>query len=701
MSTRRYRSAIACQTCRVRKVRCSVSMTGVPCISCEQDQTECVLKPRQGKRSRHSSSSINTTVFPAPRNYVESSARRDAARSSQSRGPQLSSPESSPGVDAAPIRDSQASLGTPDTRVSAASSNPSTSDVEQLGVDMVEAALGHPRREGQVPYYIGEQTGGPTSTMHICTTDHVIPKHLLMPAAKQTVLTEDEKAFLRSKGVYSFLSEASSDILIRAYFHHVHPIMPILEADRLLEYHRSKRLNEYNLILLWGLYTIASNYMPAEVYENEGFASRKAFRAEMFSRAVCAYHNIGEKNNLVLLQGALLLGFWNSDIEDHMQPWQWSGKAINLCQVLGLHRDIDSVGYNSSITERQRSLFRRLWWTCFWRDRWLSVSLGRPLRINLDESDTSDPLVSDIAVDLEGVPESVTSAYLPRDLPRLAEYWTQLIRMTKLLGKTLTTCYQLRRPKPTISQIDALEAELMRLTMPDHPDPMLSRLATFYYYHLQLHYQALLVTFYRACSVESPSDLPTYRQREWQQEMQGKAMSAASKTCNIVYALAQGNFFSYAGPMTPTLLVPAMQVYLLNCKFGDALSRRLGLNMLNMCMMILEELQKTYSVASVCRGIFGKAIQQLFPDDAASISLTHSLPDNEQQQQQHQQQEQGGTSSLAVAEQQQVLPPVTAAVADPSLQLELFSVNATKADFIDALTAEASIFSFVDMLNFA
>ncbi|OTA03117.1 Zn2Cys6 transcriptional regulator [Trichoderma parareesei] len=627
---------------------------------------------------------------------------RDAARSSQSRGPPLSSPESStsPGGDAAPIRDSQPPLGTPDTRISAASSsNPSTADEEQLGVEMVEAALGHPRREGRVPYYIGEQTGGPTSTMHICSTDHVIPKHLLMPAAKQTILTDDEKAFLRSKGVYSFLSEASADSLIRAYFHHVHPIMPILEADKLLEYHRLKRLNEYNLILLWGLYTIASNYMPAEVYENEGFASRKAFRAEMFSRAVCAYHNTGEKNNLILLQGALLLGFWNSDIEDHMQPWQWSGKAINLCQILGLHRDIDSVGYNSSITEQQRSLFRRLWWTCFWRDRWLSVSLGRPLRINLDESDTSDPLVSDIAIDLEGVPESITSAYLPRDLPRLAEYWIQLIRMTKLLGKTLTTCYQLRRPKPTISQIDALEAELMRLNMPDHPDPML----------------ALLVTFYRPCSVEAPSDLPTYRQREWQQEMQGKAMSAASKTCNIVYALAQGNFFSYAGPMTPTLLVPAMQVYLLNCKFGDALSRRLGLNMLNMCMMILEELQKTYSVASVCRGIFGKAIQQLFPDDAASVSLTHSLPEPQQQQQQQQQQQlllQGGTSSasssssssLTVAEQQQQqqpLPPVTATVADPSLQLELFSVNATKADFIDALTAEASIFTFVDMLNFA
>ncbi|EHK17894.1 uncharacterized protein TRIVIDRAFT_194406 [Trichoderma virens Gv29-8] len=628
MSTRRYRSAIACQTCRVRKVRCSVSMTGVPCISCEQDQTECILKPRQGKR---------------------------------------------PGGDVAPLQDTQAPLDTPDTKVSAASSEPSAAEEEQLGVEMVEVALGHPRRECQVPYYIGEQTGGPTSTMHICTTDHLIPKHLLMPAAKQTILTEDEKTFLRRKGVYSFLSETASDSLIRAYFHNVHPIMPILEADKLLEYHRSKRLQDYNLILLWGLYTISSNYIPAEIYENEGFASRKAFKAEMFARAV--------KNNLVLLQGALLLGFWNSDIEDHMQPWQWSGRAINLCHVLGLHRDIDAIGYNTSITERQRSLFRRLWWTCFWRDRWLSVSLGRPLRINLDESDTPDPLVSDIAVDLEGIPESVTSAYFPRDLPRLAEYWIQLIQMTKLLGKTLMTCYQLRRPKPTINQIDTLEAELMRFNMPEHPDPSLSRLATFYYYHLQLHYQAILVTFYRPCSVEAPSDLPSYRQREWQQEMQGKAMSAASKTCNIVYSLAQGNFFSYAGPMTPTLLVPAMQVYLLNCKFGDALSRRLGLNMLNMCMMILEELQKTYSVASVCRGIFGKAIQQLFPDDAASISLNHSLTEQ---------------TVTPVAE---LMPPPTS-IPDTALQLELFGANATKADFIDALTAEASIFSFVDMLNF-
>lgn len=140
--------------------------------------------------------------------------------------------------------------------------------------------------------------------MHICTTDHAIPRHLLLPEAKQIVLTEDDKAFFRSKGVYSFLSDVAMDSLIRAYFHHVHPIMPVLEADNLLEHHRSKRLHEYNLILLWSLCSIACNvstfilslafntgakyktqYIPSEIYEAEGFTTRKAMKSEMYSRA--------------------------------------------------------------------------------------------------------------------------------------------------------------------------------------------------------------------------------------------------------------------------------------------------------------------------------------------------------------------------------------------------------------------------------
>jgi hypothetical protein len=64
----------------------------------------------------------------------------------------------------------------------------------------------------------------------------------------------------------------------------------------------------------------------------------------------------------------------------------------------------------------------------------------------------------------------------------------------------------------------------------------------------------------------------------------------------------------------PPLLVPAMQTHLLQSKFGDPLAKRIRLNKLEVCMLVMEELQKTYKVASVYRGIFKKAIQQIFPD---------------------------------------------------------------------------------------
>lgn len=85
----------------------------------------------------------------------------------------------------------------------------------------------------------------------------------------------------------------------------------------------------------------------------------------------------------------------------------------------------------------------------------------------------------------------------------------------------------------------------------------------------------------------------------------------------------------------PPLLVPAMQTHLLQCKFGDSLAKRIRLNKLEVCMLVMEELQKTYTVASVYRGIFTKAIQQIFsdyPDRAMRTSCSPTsitIPRNE------------------------------------------------------------------------
>lgn len=69
-----------------------------------------------------------------------------------------------------------------------------------------------------------------------------------------------------------------------------------------------------------------------------------------------------------------------------------------------------------------------------------------------------------------------------------------------------------------------------------------------------------------------------------------------------------------------------MQMHLLNCRSGNPLSRRLRLNKLNACMMVMEEFQKVYTVASIYRGIFAMAIQQICPEAAGEITGAATAP---------------------------------------------------------------------------
>lgn len=94
-------------------------------------------------------------MFPAPRHYAASSALPDTT-SQSNQEPSNLTPDSSPKSDVGEPRGSRSSLDTPDTRASAVSTERSiAADEERIGVEMIEVALGHPRRAGQVPYYIG------------------------------------------------------------------------------------------------------------------------------------------------------------------------------------------------------------------------------------------------------------------------------------------------------------------------------------------------------------------------------------------------------------------------------------------------------------------------------------------------------------------------------------------------------------------
>lgn len=102
------------------------------------------------------------------------------------------------------------------------------------------------------------------------------------------------------------------------------------------------------------------------------------------------------------------------------------------------------------------------------------------------------PSASDVLDDLSGLPELFITDLVPQDLPQLAEHWVILIEMSKLLGTVLTLIHAPLGNTPPLHQVEAVEMELLRSKAPDRPKPGWSSLATFSFYHLQLHYQLSL-----------------------------------------------------------------------------------------------------------------------------------------------------------------------------------------------------------------
>nr|UPX44680.1 hypothetical protein FAC6B23_14 [Penicillium fuscum]UXX61837.1 hypothetical protein FAC4N16_10 [Penicillium fuscum] len=236
-------------------------------------------------------------------------------------------------------------------------------------------------------------------------------------------------------------------------------------------------------------------------------------------------------------------------MDEHAQPWYWTGIAISLCQILGLHRD-PGTNHNPSVTARQRSFWRRLWWSCFFRDCWLGLTLGRPLRINLEDCDIPMPLVDDMLFDIDSREELSLNIHLPSDMQRLAEYWVMLIDLSRKLSNILATNYRTARSRPSLHEVEELEKQLLQSELPDQYEKGLTRISRFCSNHVHLHYQAMLITFYRPWGTEFPDDIHPDEKQDWQHRMRLRADAAASRTNEIVDALVQDNLLGFAGSMT-------------------------------------------------------------------------------------------------------------------------------------------------------
>jgi hypothetical protein len=201
------------------------------------------------------------------------------------------------------------------------------------------------------------------------------------------------------------------------------------------------------------------------------------------------YETSGETDRTVLLQSAILLAFYHSERDLHTQPWYWSGIAISHCQIMGLHRPPTTTDDHSSTSSRQRSIWRRLWWCCFFRDRWLSLTLGRPLRIHLEDCTVAMPVAADLLTDIADMPAALATSYIPENYSQLAQDWVLLMQISKLLGEVLALSFRPSAPRPSFEQVQALESAILACPIDRGGEFRQSSSTIFSWCHIQLHYQ--------------------------------------------------------------------------------------------------------------------------------------------------------------------------------------------------------------------
>lgn len=201
------------------------------------------------------------------------------------------------------------------------------------------------------------------------------------------------------------------------------------------------------------------------------------------------YETSGETDRTVLLQSAILLSFYHSEKDLHTQVWYWSGIAISHCQIMGLHRPPTNRDDHSSTASRQQSIWRRLWWCCFFRDRWLSLTLGRPLRINSEDCTVAMPVADDLLIDVADMPSVLAATYIPEGYTQLAQDWVLLMQVSKLLGQVLALSFRPNARKPSFEEVKALETAILACPVGGNDEYRQSSSTIFSWCHIQLHYQ--------------------------------------------------------------------------------------------------------------------------------------------------------------------------------------------------------------------
>lgn len=402
---------------------------------------------------------------------------------------------------------------------------------------------------------------------------------------------------LQAEGAFSFPPSEVRIALLEAYFQWFHPHFAVVDEADLWESHRQGTISP---LLLQAMLFIGVIHCEELTLHNLGWGNRHRARYIFYIRAKDIYDASYETNKVVVLQSVFLMSFWRAGALLEKDARHWLSAAISLAQTKALHR---STGEPD---EKSAKLKRRLWWAIYVRERQCGSALGLPNRIRDEDCDVELLTISDF----EWAYLQTTS---PIEAERFKDYGVGMVQLAIFLGRIVDAGYL---PNRTLKPEDrtTIRDELykwkeklplvMRVSVDTGDDP------SFQASMLHLAYNNLLMLLYRSNFIND---------EDGSTDIEGNiALQAAARNSRIVEDMLPQANIGHAQIHVITNLFNTLCIHVAHLRRSIGINRTLAEHRAKLCLLGLQELQKTWEVTNWVLQLF---FQYLDRSTAARLAM--------------------------------------------------------------------------------
>jgi hypothetical protein len=236
--------------------------------------------------------------------------------------------------------------------------------------------------------------------------------------------------------------------ILDAYFTRLHLRYPFLDRKDILQRHANRFIqnnsspqDQYGTFKIYMIYAIGATML--KLTEQYDYTPPENF----FMTALQYISAARESHSVHNIEAMTLLVLYNLRSPSNSGIWYMIGLAMRTCVDLGLHRE----AHYGNVPPYEGQLRRRLFWTVYFLERVIAVSLGRPYSIADRDIDASLPLEIDDTVRDDGLiartlavsPSPTFQASRPSSNITLG---VQCIRLKRLESHIQGTIYRVDRP---------------------------------------------------------------------------------------------------------------------------------------------------------------------------------------------------------------------------------------------------------------